>query len=214
MEWVVSPDKKVVDDCMAYLTFWVNSIVVHTTHKSSNGRTCTAPVAFVGTHMDKVPSPADHEKISITIFEAFSSNIAFANCIQYDTAKAANGTATFNFFPVNNKLSRSDPGILSLMKSIEKKLDELDYMHEEKDLSWFQVLDSINETKKSVLTVKEVQTIAQSYNVPMDDVSVMLSFFHQVGVLMWHDEERLKDVVIIDPIKYFVTPATLIICKH
>ena len=32
-------------------------------------------------------------------------------------------------------------------------------------------------------------------------------------ILMWVDEDQLRDVVIFDPIAYFVTPATIIISK-
>jgi hypothetical protein len=35
-----------------------------------------------------------------------------------------------------------------------------------------------------------------------------------MGMLLWINDEKLKDIVILDPIKYFVDPATMIICKH
>ena len=31
---------------------------------------------------------------------------------------------------------------------------------------------------------------------------------------MWHSDDNLKDIVILDPIGFFVKPATIIICKH
>eukprot|EP01041_Mallomonas_annulata_P000218 gene218-395_t len=202
-----------VEKCMAFLSFWINSIVVHTSHTSAAGRRSdTAPIAFVGTHKDKVSDIRKHKEISDMLEERFGNNRAFKNIIHYDSG--IKGMSKLNFFPVDNTKSGKDPVMLNLMKSVEKKLDTLDYVHEEKDLAWFQILDAMHATKRSYLTYEEVQTMAQDYNVLVEDVSVMLSFFHQVGILMWHDEGRLKDVVIIDPVEYFVKPATLIICKH
>ena len=31
---------------------------------------------------------------------------------------------------------------------------------------------------------------------------------------MWHDDEELRNTVILDPVRYFVTPATRVVCKH
>jgi hypothetical protein len=45
-------------------------------------------------------------------------------------------------------------------------------------------------------------------------VPYLLKFMHEMGLAMWHEEVSLKDVIIMDPVKYFVTPATTIICKH
>eukprot|EP01041_Mallomonas_annulata_P000465 gene465-868_t len=206
-----------VTKCMAYLTFWINSVLVHTSSTDQNNDDVhTAPIAFVGTHRDIVSDPNDHEIISNMLQKAFNSNIAFRNRIQYQSENLQNSNlnSNLNFFPIDNTNSQNDDVMLNLMKAVEEKLGTLDYVHEEKDLSWFQILDAMHATKRSFLTLNEVQTMAQEYNVLVEDVSKMLSFFHQVGVLMWHDEESLKDVVIIDPIQYFVTPATIIICNH
>ncbi|KAJ1439816.1 hypothetical protein B484DRAFT_443681, partial [Ochromonadaceae sp. CCMP2298] len=35
-----------------------------------------------------------------------------------------------------------------------------------------------------------------------------------MGALMWHEDEALRDVVILDAVTYFVQRATLVICKH
>ena len=33
-------------------------------------------------------------------------------------------------------------------------------------------------------------------------------------MLMWHEDPVLRDVVVMDPISFFISPATLVICKH
>jgi hypothetical protein len=53
-----------------------------------------------------------------------------------------------------------------------------------------------------------------STGIPADEVPVLLRFLHEMGTVMWHDDEGLRDVVILDPVKYFVEPVTRLICKH
>jgi hypothetical protein len=45
-------------------------------------------------------------------------------------------------------------------------------------------------------------------------VSELLRYLYEMGVLIWIEEPGLRDVVILDPIEYFVKPVTRIICKH
>jgi hypothetical protein len=55
-------------------------------------------------------------------------------------AQGSRGTADLYFFPVDNKLGRGDPTMTQLLSVIEQRIDESDYVHEEKPLSWLQVL--------------------------------------------------------------------------
>jgi hypothetical protein len=45
-------------------------------------------------------------------------------------------------------------------------------------------------------------------------VPALLSFLHEMGILLWMDDDRLRDTVVLDAVAFFVTPATRIICKH
>lgn len=47
---------------------------MHTTDKASG---TSAPVVLIGTHKDKIADPAEHERISRTLHEHFSTNPAF-----------------------------------------------------------------------------------------------------------------------------------------
>ncbi len=47
-----------------------------------------------------------------------------------------------------------------------------------------------------------------------DEVEYLLSFLHDMGMLMWNDEATLREVVVLDPVSYLVVPATAVICKH
>jgi len=103
------------------------------------------------------------------------------------------------------------------MKSIEDVISISDYVNEEYPLSWMQTFDKLkaSERKNPSIEYSEVCKIASSFGVESDaEVPQMLSFLHDMGMLMWFDEDLLRDVVILDPMSYFVVPATLVVCNH
>jgi hypothetical protein len=61
-------------------------------------------------------------------------------------------------------------------------------------------------TEESFLSLREVQAIATSTGIPAEDVPSLLRFLHEMGIIMWHKDEGLRDVVILDLIKYFMEP--------
>jgi hypothetical protein len=118
------------------------------------------------------------------------------------------------FFPVNNKLGNQGPTVQKLLQLTEDSIDKSSYVHVERPLSWFQVLDIFKSKNVPYLSYNEVESIVTACDIPQERVSVLLRFFHEMGILMWHDEDTLRDVVVFDPIEYFVKPATIVICKH
>jgi hypothetical protein len=68
MEWLAGGDAVQQRNCLDYLRFWLNSVVIHTLNKKGE----TAPVAFVGTRKDTVTDPAVHGRISHLLYETFS----------------------------------------------------------------------------------------------------------------------------------------------
>jgi len=118
------------------------------------------------------------------------------------------------FFPVNNRLGRDDPTFKSLMSSIENEIDVSDYVHQEYPISWLDTFDKLKATRSPFITYADVLDIARSSGVNELEVAEMLSFLHDMGMLMWHEEEKLRDIVIMDPISFFVSPATKVICDH
>jgi len=102
----------------------------------------------------------------------------------------------------------------SVMTTIETSLNDADYTHQLVPVSWMKTLDEVTNLKRSFLTIDEYSSIAASCNVLRSDEFNLLHYFHEMGYLMWHDEPLLRDVIILDPIEYFVKPATMIICKH
>eukprot|EP01040_Poterioochromonas_malhamensis_P007341 gene7341-biopygen1352 len=100
-----------------------------------------------------------------------------------------------------------------------------------------KVFDSMKATGKCALSYEEFTTIMKSKMVkeqgeatpgnafaPTNGIFIaqydeekrkeMLRFLNSRGMALWTEEEGLHDIIILDPIEYFVRPATSIICKH
>ena len=136
----------------------------------------------------------------------FSGHAAFKSII-------TNGG--LNFFPVSSLQGTMDPSVVDLMAAIEKEIESSDYVHEEKPVSWLQAYDSLKSMKKPLYLYTEVVDVCKVFDIKTDnEIKDLLSFFHDLGMLMWHEEASLRDIVIMDPIAFLVKPATKIICQH
>ena len=207
--------------CFNYLKFWLNSVIIHT--QSSTGT--LAPILLVGTRKDKIPDPAKHSKISRLLHSEFESNLASVYIVPNKHGIGANGKATLMFFPVDNTQSSSDPVIGHIMTTIEKCLDDADYVHFEIPWRWICLYDNLKNTltdeasvtedgSRGYVTYDQVLEMSKQYHLTEEDIPKLLRFYHQMGMLMWHEDPALKDEIILDPMKYFVAPATNVICRH
>jgi len=210
MEWLLSTED-IKLQCLAYLKFWINSIIVHTF--DSNLGT-TAPIALVGTRKDIIKDPGDHEKISTMLFEEFARCKAWPSVLENTEGQGTRGTTTFWFFPVDNTQGRDDPTVKRLLTVAEKAMDDDFCTHKLVPLKWLKTLDAIQAQKKSCLSLDTVAQLAAESGITGYDVRYFLLFLHEMGMVLWHDEPGLGEVVILDAVSYLVTPATHIICKH
>jgi GTPase SAR1 family protein len=270
LEQLASPEVTVREGCLSTLSFWLNSIIMHT-YDEVTGR--TAPIFIVGTHKDVVPSAAEHQRVSELLEQRFGQSVAWPSVVPYvvitatvaaSVGAATNGdvgaeaihgpagadveagattaasvantehqsptedshaaphgseaspptTRTLCFFPVDNRRGRRDTTIGALMRAIEASIDDSDYVHAEHPLTWLRTMDRLTSSGQVYLSLHEVTEIATECGVAADAVEALLTFLHEMGIVMWHSDPTLRDVVILDPIAYFVAPATTIICKH
>ena len=195
-------DENTAEKSLAELSNWINSIVMHTS-KLSSGR--CAPVLLVGTQKDIVSDYETHKVLSEKIESKFKYNIVWSSIIE---------NQDLCFFPVNNLIGLEDETIVSLMNNIEDIAKNADYVKEPRPLYWLKAWDELLATKKSFLTLDEASTIAIENGVDERAVHLFLLFLHEMGVVLWLNEEGLRDIVILDVITFFVEPATLIICNH
>jgi GTPase SAR1 family protein len=212
MEWLVNGSSNpFYEECLLYLNFWINSVVIHTFNSKTKE---TAPILFIGTRKDKINSVKEHQKISLLLYEKFKHHICWPFVIENNYGVGENGRVNLWFFPINNKEGRKDNMLINLMKIIEETMEKSDYVHEEKPLIWLKTVDTLRNLSKSFLTMKEMEEIAKSCEIPALLLPEFLLFLHEMGYLMWHNESELRDIIILDPITYFVKPSTLLICKH
>ena len=193
---------------LSEMSFWINSIVMHTRDAKTDK---IAPIFLVGTHKDYISDNANFEQISQIIEKRFQYHVGWP-LINENKNMITNHS--FCFFPVNNKQGLLDNVVIDLMSAIENVAKVADCVKEPRPLTWLKALDELVATKKSVLAMEEATTIAVASGVEEDTVTLFLSFLNEMGVVLWLDEEGLRDVVILDVITFFVEPATLIICNH
>jgi hypothetical protein len=212
IQWLLS-EGTTLQENFECLDFWVNSIIVHTLNNETSR---TAPVVFVGTHKDQFPDPADHEKVSKRIFERYSRSRVLWPMVIENSLKVVGSSASapMYFYPVDNTLSRSDPTIINLLLAMEKVMDESSFTNEMIPLAWLKTLDDMKGRDTSYLNLDDVYKIGEKYGVSTASTDSLLTVFNDRGILLWLNEDGLRDVVIVDAIKYFVNPSTIVICKH
>ena len=217
MECFLTPDRISVDpakgitpwpECLKVALHWLNTVVVHT---MKPGSTKPAPIFLVGTHKDTVPSPADHQAISEALSAALGEYNPALSSLQH------NETEGLCFFPIDNTLGRSDLTMTTLMKCIEEVIDAQAYVHKMLPLLWFRVLDWMNGQSRFHLMYDEVAKFAKDCGFDMSTtqaVDNMLTMFHECSVLMWHNVDGLRHIVILNPILFFVSHATNLLRQH
>jgi GTPase SAR1 family protein len=184
---------------------WLSSIAAHTFDAATAK---TAPIVLVGTRADTISDPLTHESVSQLLYDSFSDNPAWPSVISN-----SNDTSHLWFFPVSNPDGCGSPTMRHLMNVVHDAMDQALYTHKEVPISWFKVMDHMRDSERECLSLSEVTAIGARCQVSERELLFMLAFLHDMGHLMWLDEPELRDVVILDPVKYLVVPATILICN-
>lgn len=209
MEWFTSQGPT-QDKALRFIRYWLSSIVVHTYDVVARA---AAPIVLVGTRLDLVCSPIDHENISSILYDAFSDSLAWRSVLENENGRNSNGKTLHWFFPIDNTQGNSSAGMRNLMHVIHESINEAVYTHKKIPLSWFRLMDLMKDTGQDCFTLTNIAPIACQCGVSERETPLFLSFLHDMGHLMWHDEPSLREVVVLDPISYLVEPATIIIRK-
>jgi hypothetical protein len=100
------------------------------------------------------------------------------------------------------------------MSCVEAAIDKSGYVHTTKRLlSWLQAMDQFAASGNPCLTLVEATMIAVPSGVQASAVPALSGFRHETGNLLWLDDKRLLDTVVLIAVTFFITPATRIICK-
>lgn len=212
MEEFISNDTETRRNSLNTIKFWLNSIVLHTYDHSNR---CTSPWVLVGTRADRVTSLAQYTAISTTLYEHFNKHLGWKSLLTNDRGMGSRGSCMLWFYPVDNTIGRDSIVVQDLMVAMESAIKQSPYSHQHCPLGWFRAVDVMKATKKTCITLAEAELIASTCDITNDtEIMNFLTFLHEMGVIMWHDEPGLRDAIVLDPITYFVRPATIIICKH
>jgi GTPase SAR1 family protein/DNA-binding Lrp family transcriptional regulator len=221
MELFLSKDEKDRESCHENIKFWMNSIAMHIYDEKTMK---TAPVALVGTRKDKISNVDIHDKISKELIDKYGKHEVWSSMIRFDrkgntSFLQSHASETLNFFPVDNKKRFFESTTLTqLLHKIEITMMESEEVKQEIPLIWMKALDEIREPAKRLKTrflwFEEVTEIAEKLGISLEEVSELLRYLYEMGVIIWIEEPGLREVVILDPIEYFVKPVTRIICKH
>ena len=214
MEWLKpSASELVRNKALSYLRFWINSVIVHTFNSTTR---TTATILFVGTHKDKVPSIADHEAISNTLFELVTACPVSPDVIPNKRGENSRGAATLQFFAVDNLVQGlQDATTKHMMEELVKFLSTAPYVKQLKPMTWVKFSDMIRDRRNQLyMSFADTVALAGTVGIPQRDVEALLKFLHEMSVLMWFPDEGLRDVVILDPVGFFVPAITSIIRKH
>jgi hypothetical protein len=207
------------EDCMKYVRKWMNLVNLYS---SVNGQ--CAPIFLIGTHKDLVSNPAVHQEISTRLY-SLHTHPAWATLVMNKKGIGAKGDCNLHFFPINNREGRRDASLRYLLTCVERCVDGLKHVLQERPLLWMKILDEMrkraNSASKSYFKKEEARAIATELSlaaggVPMSDEEyhAFLSFLNQVGAIFWKDTEGLGDYIIMDPVAFLINPCCNVICKH
>jgi GTPase SAR1 family protein len=206
MNWLTTGSKHLVE-ALENISFWLNSVAMNTrTECSEEPKARMAPVFLVGSHKDQVFSANEHVRISDLLKTTFSYSTVWQFIVE-------NRESGLVFFPVNSKLGSGDATMVQLRAEMERSIRGGDYMTVKRPLQWFKALDALQELTCPMVTLSAATDVAVQCGVSPDNITDLLDFFRDMGMIMWYNEPGLRETVILDPIAYFVKPVTRVICQ-
>mmetsp|Transcript_14495 Transcript_14495/g.16931 ORF Transcript_14495/g.16931 Transcript_14495/m.16931 type:complete len:909 (+) Transcript_14495:324-3050(+) len=149
-----------------------------------------APIVVVGTFKDAIKDRDDYlESVN------FMLQLILAHHPQY----VKNKQDELVFFPVEN---RTQEGIKLLAQTIENVTRQQDFVKRNVSIRWLRCLDYIlEENAESWTTYSRVKFLSKLVGIESsEEISQMLSFFHELGVLVhFTGTPELNNIVITNP---------------
>jgi len=216
MKWLLSGAGEERVECLEYLTGWLNSILMHGVDPKDKS---LAPILMIGTHKDEVPNPQDHAKISKILDDNFQNHRAWHRVERFKKAQVKDGRGSLFFFPVDNTRGQEDQVIKEVQSTVLEVVGREKYVNAKVPYPWLQAYQVLQKETDSYLPFEKVKDICcesgMGTNLDLNDETIMmLKWFTQMGLVMYHDEKGLKDLVVIDPARFLVEPASCVICQH
>jgi internalin A len=112
-----------------------------------------------------------------------------------------------------NKRTQRLRGIETLIRQIEFQAAHLPHIGEPIPARWVDVRQSIETDSRNHIYLEQFEELCQAQNIAKsEDIAVLLSYFHDLGILLHFDKNLLRDRVILKPI--WATQAVYRILDH
>ena len=120
------------------------------------------------------------------------------------------GNHVRSIMPLDNKHAKEGKGrhwLNELRKEIVRVAEDQPYWGEKHPIKWLYLADKLEEKRKilvnadsgPLVTFSEGANIASSLDVEREELEAFLTFQHNLGELIWFDEDRLRDTIILCP---------------
>jgi GTPase SAR1 family protein len=226
MKWLL-PGASQKDDCLEYLTSWLNSIMMHSVSQDNS----QAPILIIGSHKDDIENSEDHDDISKMLDDIskiledhFQNHRAWTEVKYFKKSPGEKGRKSLPFFPVDNTRGEHhekgpDPVLKQVRSTVSECIGREDYVNYKVPYTWLGVYEALQKETNSCLGFEKVKDICAQIGMGTtlelnDETVMMLQFFHQMGLIMYHHEKALKHLVVLDPARFLVEPASRVVCQH
>ncbi|XP_070568954.1 death-associated protein kinase 1-like isoform X2 [Ptychodera flava] len=207
-----------------YIHFWLNSIHASVSaprkpldsgdisgvSSAQNKSQAASPAVFlVATHKDKLVQDAELSESERADEQERMSKEFLTDVRKYlgEHVQAAHEHVLAEQFVVDNsckaRTGDNDPQLSSLQRQLYNVARQQSWMGEEMPIKWLRLEEKVNKLKDEgvkFMSLKEVEEIARSIMIKdIDDVKVILQFYHDLGDIIYFNEPRLENLVILDP---------------
>ncbi|XP_013407220.1 uncharacterized protein LOC106171421 [Lingula anatina] len=204
-----------------YLDYWLNSIHTHAVDlRTSTNSLLSPPVIIVCTHKDQVDQifvsslpwykryyarysgkayySEDPESVSDTVKSFFKA------ITEHLEGKVYNSHVYHRYFAIDNK-NTGDPALEQLRQTIFQLAQQQQHWGEDVPIKWLNLERQLREIKQSsmadgnFLPLQEVIVHGSSVGMTEEEVIACLVFYHEVGEMVFFNEDHLREIVILDP---------------
>ena len=180
-----------------YLRYWLKSI-----------RTFAAGAHFavVGSFLDKFTQTLDGDKAKLKALLQVSKEIrneikeVFGN--ENKAIECKHLGKNMSFFPIDNTKSghgERDPCVKLLGERVVSTLEKDAFVTKPIPMMWAKVSDELIASKEKIMRIEDVRKLAAKWWVTGSNFKKMLNKLHQLGIILYFDEEGMREFVVISP---------------
>ena len=107
-----------------------------------------------------------------------------------------------------------------LMGTVERLVEAEEYVKKKVPLEWIAVYDVLRQEQRTAMSFAELLQLASKKGLPTTEaplhheVKLLAKFFAGLGLIMYHDEESLSELVVLNPAEFLIGPASRLVNSH